>query len=106
MMEGWDKTLQFQLSGEGPFYVKTENGKMSFFKGVSEKSDAILKGDSSIFFDMITGKIDQDEAFLTKKYEFEGSILDAVKFRHLFELTQSEHRGIFGLLRKMAPLMP
>ena len=106
MMEGWNRTLQFRLSGEEPFYIKAENQKMKFFKGVSDPSDVVLKGEAAVFFDIIKGKIDQDEAYLTKKYEFEGSIMDGVKFRHLFDLTQQEHPMVFGLLQKLSVLMP
>jgi putative sterol carrier protein len=106
MMEGWNKTLQFRLSGEDPFYIKAENQKMKFFSGVSEAPDVILKGEAVVFFEIITGKIDQDEAYLTKKYEFEGSIMDGVKFRHLFDVTQQAHTRVFGLLQKVSVLMP
>jgi len=106
MMEGWNKTLQFQLRGEDPFYIKADNQKMRFFSGVSEAPDVILKGEAAVFFEIITGKIDQDEAYLTKKYEFEGSIMDGVKFRHLFDVTQQAHTRVFGLLQKVSVLMP
>jgi len=106
LMEGWNKTMQFRLGGEEPFYIKAENQRLTFFNGVSEAPDVILKGEAAVFFDIITGKIDQDEAFLTKKYGFEGSIMDGVKFRHLFDVTQQAHARVFGLLQKVSVLMP
>ena len=106
MMEGWNKTMQFRLIGENPFYIKAENQKLRFFNGTSDTPDVTLKGEAAVFFEIITGKVDQDEAFLTKKYEFEGSIMDGVKFRHLFDVTQQAHAQVFGLLQKVSVLMP
>lgn len=46
IMEGWTKTVLFDLDGEeSPFYISVKEGRMSLSDGVPLEADIVLKGD-------------------------------------------------------------
>ncbi len=104
IMEGWDRTIQFNLDGEDPMYVKIENGKASFHEGKAEPN-LVFRGNSELFYKVITNEIDPEEAFVSRKYEVQGPITDATKFRRLGEAVQASHTRTFGLLRKFSKIL-
>jgi len=53
---------------------------------------------------MLTGKIDQDEAFSKGLVDVKGSIFDSVRFRHGAEITQEKHGMLFTVLRAVSRL--
>ena len=82
-ISGWSSTIQFDLSGEDPFgLVFTTDGNVSFKNGILEDPDVIFYCKSDLFYQILTGKKDQDEAFSNGLVEVKGSIIDSVKFRH------------------------
>jgi len=105
LMEDWNCKIQFDLSGEEPFYVKAENGRLSVHKGRIGDPDATIKATAKTFLDIATGKLDQDEAFQLKKYEVVGSISDGVRLRRVSELTREGHRFLFAILTKLSFLL-
>ena len=80
LMEGWNKVIQFNVEGEGDFYIKFENGTAAFHEGRHESPDVTLKGPEEVFYKMLTGELDQTKAFFAGKYRIEGSMGDAIKF--------------------------
>lgn len=99
---GWSSKVQFDLSGEEPFALDFSGEKVSFKQGKFAEPDVVFYCNSNLFFDMLTGKIDQDEAFSNGLVELKGSIFDSVKFRHAAELTQGAHNTLFSVLRALS----
>jgi len=80
LMAGWNKVVQFIVTGEGEFYIKFENGVATFHEGKHEKPDVTLKGPEEVFYKMLTRELDQTRAYFAKQYTIEGSMADAMKF--------------------------
>ncbi len=100
---GWESRVQFDLLGEEPFaIIFSKDGKGEFENGRIEKPDVIFYCESNLFFDMMTGKVDQDDAFSNGLVEIKGSIFDSVRFRHMAELTQQKHGALFSVLRALS----
>jgi putative sterol carrier protein len=103
-ISGWESKIRFELSGEKPFgLVSNGDGSVSF-KGEEriENPDVIFYSDSEVFYKLITGREDQDEAFSNGLVEVKGSIFDSVKFRHAAEITQEKHSTLFTTLRALS----
>ena len=97
---GWSSSIQFDLAGEEPFgVVFTPDGAVSFKSGRLDEPEVTFYCSSDLFFQILTGKRDQDEAFSNGLVEVKGSIIDSVKFRHAAELTQENHSALFSTLR-------
>jgi putative sterol carrier protein len=79
-MAGWNKVIQFIVTGEGEFHFAFKDGAASFHEGKHEKPDVTLKGPEEIFHKMLTRELDQTRAFFAKQYTIEGSMADAMKF--------------------------
>lgn len=80
MMTGWNKIIQFDVEGEGDFFIKFENGVASFHIGRNDNPDVTLKGSEEVFYKMLSGELDPTKAFFARKYKIEGSMGDAIKF--------------------------
>ena len=104
-VQGWDSTILFDLAGESPFGVifpKDGSSKIDFVERKLENPDVVFFANSELFFGMLTGKIDQDEAFSDGLVDVKGSIIDSVKFRHAAEITQEKHSTLFSVLRAVS----
>ena len=100
---GWESAVQFELLGEEPFgVVFSKDGRATFEGKKLEIPDVIFYSDSETFFGMMTGKVDQDEAFSNGLVDVKGSIFDSVKFRHAAEITQQEHGTLFSILKAVS----
>lgn len=104
ILEDWKSDIQFDLIGEDPFYLQISNASASFHNGKVENPDVVLSGRSDAFFDVITGKLDPDEAYVMKKYDVKGSVVDAMKFRRISELTEARHKTTFSLLKTVGKI--
>jgi putative sterol carrier protein len=59
LMEAFPRTIQFDLEGEeSKFYTTIEGGRMTITKGVSEKADIVIVGDTREFAKVAEGKLD------------------------------------------------
>jgi putative sterol carrier protein len=59
LMEAYPRTIQFDLKGEeSKFFVTIEKGLMTISKGVSEKADLVIAGDTKEFAKVARGKLD------------------------------------------------
>jgi putative sterol carrier protein len=102
-LSDWKSIIRFELSGEEPFGLDFHGDGTVTFKNEKVKNpDVIFYSSSDIFYKLITGKMDQDEAFSNGIIEVKGSILDSVKFRHAAELTQEKHSTLFTTLRAIS----
>lgn len=102
-ISGWESRIEFDLSGEAPFAVLFSNdGTIKFVDRKVENPDVIFFANSDLFYGMLTGKIDQDEAFSNGLVDVKGSIFDSVRFRHAAEITQEKHSTLFTVLRTVS----
>jgi len=102
---GWESEILFDLAGEEPFGVifpKNIESSIRFVDQQLESPDVTFYSSSELFFGMLTGKIDQDEAFSDGLVDIKGSIFDSVKFRHAAEITQEKHSALFTVLRAVS----
>jgi putative sterol carrier protein len=105
-LSNWNSAIQFELRGEEPFgLIFYEDGSVAFKPQKLENPDVIFYSDSNLFFKMIIGRMDQDEAFSSGLVEVKGSIFDSVKFRHAAEITQEKHSSLFTALRTLSRFM-
>ena len=103
--EGWESRILFELSGEPPFgilFPEASSSSIEYVDHKIENPDVIFYSDAEVFFGMLTGKIDQDEAFSNGLVDVKGSIFDSVRFRHAAELTQEKHSTLFSVLRAVS----
>ena len=103
--KGWESRVRFELSGEAPFDVVFEKDLTVNFEQPPKSGstpDVTFYCDSETFFGLMTGRLDQDEAFSNGLVEVKGSILDSVKFRHAAEITQKRHGTLFTVLRAVS----
>lgn len=89
MMAGWDRAVQFNLSGEDPFYLTFSSGAVAFSDGAHEKPDLTLKGTEGVFYKLMTGELDPIKAFMLGQYKFDGSLKDAAKFADIGEAVRA-----------------
>jgi len=100
---GWESKLQFDLSGEKPFgVIFSKDSTINFVDHRIENPDVVFYSSADLFYGMLTGKIDQDEAFSNGLVDVRGSIFDSVKFRHVAEITQEKHSALFTVLRAVS----
>ena len=59
LMEAFPRTIQLDLEGEeSKFYTTIEGGRMTITKGVPEKADIVIAGDTREFAKVVGGKLD------------------------------------------------
>jgi putative sterol carrier protein len=100
---GWESRVGFDLMGEKPFgVVFSKDSAINFVDHKLENPDVVFYSSADLFYGMLTGKIDQDEAFSNGLVDVKGSIFDSVKFRHAAEITQEKHSALFTVLRAVS----
>jgi putative sterol carrier protein len=104
ILTGWQSIIQFDLVGEDPFYLSISGNAASFHEGRATTADVVLSGRSNVFFDVLTGKLDPDVAYMMKKYTVKGSVVDAMKFRRISELTEQAHKTTFSFMKAMGKI--
>lgn len=105
MLDRWDRTLQFDLRGEPPFHVVVAGGRARVCSGRAASSHVVFEAPAKLFLRMMLDTAAADEAYVNKKYEVHGSPADATRFRTLAERVQGHHPAVFGLLRKVGPVL-
>ena len=97
--QDWQSEIQFDLTGEDPFYISIAKTRVELHAGRTDNPDVVLSGRSDIFFDILIGRLDPDEAYVMKKYAVSGSVVEAMKFRRICELTEQAHKSTFSALK-------
>lgn len=72
---------------------------MRFRPGTHTNPDATIRADAKTFLKIMGGDLDQDEAFARRKFEVEGSLQHAVRFRRAAEITRNAHTRLFALAK-------
>lgn len=82
----FDATVQFDLSGDdgGQWYVVIDDGNAAAEQGAAKEPDAVIRMEAGDFKEMMTGKLDPMNAFMTGKVKVEGDLNTVMKFQTLF----------------------
>ncbi len=82
----FDATVQFDLSGDdgGQWYVVIDDGNAASEEGTAGDPDAVIRMDAEDFKQMMGGKLDPVNAFMTGKVKVEGDLNTVMKFQTLF----------------------
>lgn len=105
VMEGWRRTLQFNLEGERPFHLVINDAKAHVIGSPSVSPDVVFEVPAPLFLRMMLDTAVADEAYVNKKYEVHGAPADATRFRVLGERVQQYHPFVFGSLRKLGSVI-
>src|SRR5262249_14189552 len=104
LLTGWNKTFQFNLEGEPPFYIVLRDGRATLAQGAITDADAVVSAPSALFFQILVKKVSADEAFMNKKYQIHGSPTDVTRLRFLGEKVEAYHSRAFDFLFKLEPV--
>ncbi len=88
-VEGWNRTLKFDLKGHKNFSLDIEGGKFSTNNHL-EEPDLTLKCDGDVAAKVLTGQIDATSAYMSGDLKVVGALPDAVKFRTIVELVREQ----------------
>jgi putative sterol carrier protein len=90
-LASWNKTIQFTLLGEDPFYVTFTDKRMNYCPGKAATADLEFVSKSKDFLSVMIGKTRFDQGFSDGTYTIHGSITDAVRLMRIAELTFEAH---------------
>ena len=93
MISGWDRIVQFNITGEAPFYLTFASGQILLSDGVHEKPDLTLKGAEDVFYRLMTGELDGMKAFMLGQFKFEGQFKDAARFAQIGETFRKSEKS-------------
>jgi NAD(P)-dependent dehydrogenase (short-subunit alcohol dehydrogenase family)/acyl dehydratase/putative sterol carrier protein len=85
---GMDVTFQFNLSGEGggDWYAEVKGGSCKVEAGISSNPTSTIKMDAADFLEMIGGRLNAMQAFMSGKLKVEGDIMKAQLIGKMFKL--------------------
>lgn len=98
--------FQFNLKGEKPFYLRANNSKMLFQAGTTSSPDVTFSTDVKTFYKIFSGELSQDEAFVNRKIEVNGSMLASARFRRVANLMLASHKTSLKFLRFLIRIVP
>jgi putative sterol carrier protein len=102
---GWDRKIQFLLSGEDPFFIEIVDGHFTCRAGKTHNPDLVFTSDSGKFFQVMTGRMKFDQGFSSGAYTINGSIVDAVKLMRVAELTEESHPTLMRFMKAASHLI-
>lgn len=78
--------MQFKFSGEveGSCHLKIENGEIEAIEGTVDSPDLNIESPFEVWMDIITGKVDGQQAFMAQKYKVMGDLSLLMKMNELF----------------------
>jgi putative sterol carrier protein len=106
VLEGDAYGFQFNLIGEKPFNITAADGKLKLQLGKLEDPSATFVTDTKTFYRIFSGKISQDEAFLSKKIDVKGSIMASARFRRMSNILLQSHKTSLKLFRMVIVVIP
>jgi NAD(P)-dependent dehydrogenase (short-subunit alcohol dehydrogenase family)/putative sterol carrier protein len=84
---GMDVTFQFSLSGEGGdnWYAEIKSGACKVEPGIHANPTSTIKMEAADFLDMIGGKLNAMQAFMSGKLKVEGDLMKAQLIQKFFK---------------------
>lgn len=83
---GMDEVFQFDLEDANSWHLVVKNGTCKMIDGVCDDPSVTLIMDTATMQDIISGKMDGMQAFMTGKLRAEGNMMLATKLHALFPL--------------------
>ena len=86
--EGVNTVLQYHLTGDegGDWIVTIQDGQCSIAEGVAENPKMTLTADAQDYKDVIVGKTNAMQAFMTGKIKLAGDLAMAMKLPNFFKM--------------------
>jgi putative sterol carrier protein len=86
--EGVDTILQYHLTGDegGDWYVIIKDGQCEVYNGVNETPRMTLTADAQDYKDVILGRTNAMQAFMTGKVKLAGDLTMAMKLPTFFKM--------------------
>jgi putative sterol carrier protein len=83
--EGLNASIQFDLSGDngGSYWLRIADGKMESGEGKADDAKMTLKASADDFINMMAGKLNPMQAFMTGKIKIQGDTGLAMKLMPL-----------------------
>jgi putative sterol carrier protein len=85
---GVNTVLQYHLTGDegGDWIVTIQDGQCSVVEGVAENPNMTLSANAQDYKDVITGKTNAMQAFMTGKVKLAGDLALAMKLPNFFQM--------------------
>ena len=86
--QGVNTILQYNLTGEegGNWYVIINDGQCTVHEGVHDSPKMTLTADAQDYKDVILGKTNAMQAFMTGKFKLAGDMAQAMKLPTYFKM--------------------
>jgi putative sterol carrier protein len=86
--EGVDTLIQFHLTGEegGDWAVTIKDGKCTVVEGTADNPKMTLTADALDYKNVVTGKMNPMQAFMTGKLKLAGDLTQAMKLPNYFKM--------------------
>jgi putative sterol carrier protein len=82
---GVNATIQFDLGGEGEFYVIIKDGTVEANEGKADSPNMTLISTAEDYFNVATGKLNPMQAFMSGKIKVTGDMGLAMKLQSMFK---------------------
>jgi putative sterol carrier protein len=88
MAAGLDAVIQFRLAGDGggDWHLTIKDGKSSIAQGIIEKPRVTVTATAQDFKNIVIGKTNPTQAFMTGKIKITGDMNLAMKLVNIFKL--------------------
>ncbi len=80
-----DKSFQFNVSDEEPYYVEINGGTVSLKDGTHASPTATISATGAVLVDMFSGNLNPIQAFMSGKLKVSGDVISAQKLTSLID---------------------
>lgn len=84
-LSGERRLVQFQVDGEDFFLLINEDGSAELKKGTEQSPTVTLTASDQVLGEVLSGKLNGVQAFLTGKLKLNGNIMEAQKLVSVLE---------------------
>ena len=100
-MKNWKSIIQFNLDDKEYFHIKLGEGCASFHGGEHNKPNVSIRSNQKVFFKILKGEVEPQQAYIFRDYEIKGSIMDGAKFKRLSRIVQESHAKLFSIAQSI-----
>ncbi|MGB0387032.1 MAG: SCP2 sterol-binding domain-containing protein [Ardenticatenaceae bacterium] len=90
-IEGVDKTIQFNVTGDEPgnYSLVVQGGEVEVQAGEADDPDATINTDSDVWLKISRGELNGAVAFMTGEFTAEGDVMLLMSMQSWFDLPNS-----------------